>query len=369
MDLVGLARVRSAGGKWYVLVVVDDYSWYAWVFFLEDKGETFGFVRDLFLRLRNKRHGDALRAIHSDNGSEFRNSCFETFCHDLGLEHQFSSLYMPPQNGVVERKNMTLCEMARTMLDELRTPRRFWAEVVNTACYVSEWFYLRVHKKKTCYELIHGRTPKVSHFYVFGCKCFILKKGNKLDKFEARSVDGILFGYASHSRAYRVLSLETNQIVETCEVTFNETQPRSQLVFECAGHDELGEEIFQEEEHELGDDEDGGVVPPAERVHTTSTTLVDDPSPTPMTTNQDRGEAVVEGEVASRREPPRRVQVDHPASRIMGNMNERTIRSRVSNNSHFAHAAFVATFEPKDIRHALSDHNWVNSMHEELENF
>jgi hypothetical protein len=83
------------------------------------------------------------------------------------------------------------------------------------------------------------------------------------------------------------------------------TQPCSQLVFESASDDELSEEIFQEEEHELGDDEDGGVVPPVEHVHTTSTTVVDDPSPTPTTTNQDQGEAVVEGEVASRREPPR----------------------------------------------------------------
>jgi hypothetical protein len=76
MDLVGPARVRSAGGKWYVLVVVDDYSRYAWVFFLEDKGEMFCFVRDLVLRLRNERHENAIRAIRSDNGSEFRNSCF-----------------------------------------------------------------------------------------------------------------------------------------------------------------------------------------------------------------------------------------------------------------------------------------------------
>jgi hypothetical protein len=60
MDLVGPARVQSAGGKWYVLVVVDDYSQYVWVSFLEDKGERFGFVRDLVLRLRNERHGDAI---------------------------------------------------------------------------------------------------------------------------------------------------------------------------------------------------------------------------------------------------------------------------------------------------------------------
>jgi hypothetical protein len=97
---------------------------------------------------------------------------------------------------------------------------------------------------------MHSRTPNVSHFNVFGCKCFILKKGKKLDKFEARSVNGIFFGYASQSRAYRVLNLETNQIVETCKITFDKTQPRSQLVFECAGDGELSEEIFQEEEHD-----------------------------------------------------------------------------------------------------------------------
>jgi hypothetical protein len=76
MDLVSPARVRSAGGKWYVIVVVDDYSRYAWEFFLKGKGETFGFVRDLVLRLRNERHEDAIRAIRSDNGSKFRNSHF-----------------------------------------------------------------------------------------------------------------------------------------------------------------------------------------------------------------------------------------------------------------------------------------------------
>jgi hypothetical protein len=86
-------------------------------------------------------------------------------------------------------------------------------------------------------------------------------------------------------------------------------------------------------------------------------------------TNEDQGDAAAEEEVASRREPPRRVEVDHAASRIIGDMNERTTRLRVWNSSQFAHATFVANFEPKDIGHALYDHNWVNSMHEELQNF
>jgi hypothetical protein len=74
MDLVGPSRVCPAGAKWYVLVIVDDYSRYAWVFFLADKGVTFGFVRDLILRLKNDMNGDVVRAICRDNGSEFKNS-------------------------------------------------------------------------------------------------------------------------------------------------------------------------------------------------------------------------------------------------------------------------------------------------------
>jgi transposase InsO family protein len=106
MVLVGPARVISPGGTWYDLVIVDDYSPYAWVFFLADKGEMFSFVRDLILRLKNERHGDDVRAIHSDNGTKFKNSHFKTFCRDLGLEHQFSSPYVACQNGVVERKKL-----------------------------------------------------------------------------------------------------------------------------------------------------------------------------------------------------------------------------------------------------------------------
>jgi hypothetical protein len=78
---------------------------------------------------------------------------------------------------------------------------------------------------------MYDHTPKESCFHIFGCNTFILKKGKKLDMFEVRLVDGIFFGYAFHSRAYRVLNLETNQIMETCEVTFDKTQPCSQLVF------------------------------------------------------------------------------------------------------------------------------------------
>jgi transposase InsO family protein len=177
MDLIGPTRVSSAGGKWYVHVIVDDHSRYAWVFLSDDKREMFGFVQDLILRLMDERNGDVVRSIHSDNGSEFKNSRFETFCRDLGLEHQFSSPYVACQNGMVKRKNHSLCEMVRMMLDERRTLRRYWAEAVNTACHVGNRNFLRAFLNKTCYELMHRRAPRVSHFRAFGCRCFIFQEG------------------------------------------------------------------------------------------------------------------------------------------------------------------------------------------------
>jgi hypothetical protein len=103
------------------------------------------------------------------------------------------------QNGVVERKNCSLCKMARTMLDEHRTSMRYWAEVVNSASHVGNQIFPRAFLNKTCYELMHRRAPSVSHFRAFGCRCFILRKG-RLDKFESMSSDGIFLVYASHSR-------------------------------------------------------------------------------------------------------------------------------------------------------------------------
>ncbi|WVZ75491.1 LOW QUALITY PROTEIN: hypothetical protein U9M48_023537 [Paspalum notatum var. saurae] len=249
MDTVGPARVVSVSGKWYVLVVVDDFSRFSWVFFMESKDEAFGFVRDLVMRLRNESH-KAMRAIRSDNDGEFRNSRFENFYRDLGLEHQFSSPYTPPQNGVVECKNRTLVEMARTMLDEHRTPRCFWAEAVNTACYITNRIFLRAFLGKTSYELWFS---SVKHLRAFGCRCFVLKKAGHLDKFESRCLDGIFLGYASSSRAFRVWILEAKQVVETCEVSFDETMPCTTPAFELSGDDEEGTPIFEDEEGAVDD--------------------------------------------------------------------------------------------------------------------
>jgi transposase InsO family protein len=170
IDTVGPSRVHSMGDKWYVLVIIDDYSRYSWVFFLESKDEVFENFQSLALRLNNE-YPNYLKAIRSDNGTEFRNASFDEFCLEHGFDQQFSAPRVPQQNGVIERKNHTLVEMARTMLDEHRTPRRFWADAISTACYISNRIFLRSILHLTPFELHFGRKPSVSHFRPFGCKC------------------------------------------------------------------------------------------------------------------------------------------------------------------------------------------------------
>ncbi|WVZ90110.1 LOW QUALITY PROTEIN: hypothetical protein U9M48_036440, partial [Paspalum notatum var. saurae] len=318
MDTVGPARVASVSGMWYVLVVVDDFSRFSWVFFLEFKDEAFGFVRDLVLRLRNESH-KAMRAIRSDNDEEFRNSRFKSFCRDQGLEHQFSSPYTSLQNGIVERKNRTLDEMARMMLDEHRTPRRFWAEAVNTGCYIANQIFLRAFLGKTSYELRFG---SVKHLRAFGCRCFVLKKAWRLDIFESRCLDGIFLGYAFSSRAFRVWILEAKQVVDTCEVMMKKAPPslkmrkvQMMLVMQVPLH------RLQQAQAEAGSAEDVG-------------------------------------EVTSEIVPSRQVQRDHPPHRIIGDLHQLVTRSSVNSLAFFCHSVFVASFEPRDVSHALFDPNW-----------
>jgi hypothetical protein len=113
----------------------------------------------------------------------------------------------------------------------------------------------------TPFELRFGHKPFVSHFKPFGCKCFVLKRGN-LDKFESHSFDDILLGYTPHGRSYRVYNFETNTVVEECDVTFDETAPCPRGVVECAGGKEMVESIFVDEGLQgIDDDEDEPLLP------------------------------------------------------------------------------------------------------------
>ena len=165
----------------------------------------------------------------------------EEYLEEEGIKHEFSAPYTPQQNGVVDRNNMTLIDMARTMLGEYKTPERFWSEAVNTACHAINRVYLHRLLKKTSYDLLTGNKPNVSYFRVFGSKCYILVKKGRNSKFAPKVVEGFLLGYDSNTKAYRVFNKSSGLVEVSSDVVFDETNgsPREQVDLDDIDEDEV----------------------------------------------------------------------------------------------------------------------------------
>jgi transposase InsO family protein len=240
MDLLGPVAYLSIGGSKYGLVIVDDFSRFTWVFFLQDKSKTQGTLKH-FLRRAQNEFELKVKKIRSDNGSEFKNLQVEQYLEEEDIKHKFSAPYTPQQNGVVERKNMSLIDMARTMLGEYKTPEQFWSEAMNTACHAINRLYLHHLLKNTSYELLTGNKPNVSYFRVFGSKCYILVKKGRHSKFAPKAVEGFLLGYGSNTKAYRVFNKLSRLVEVSSGVVFDETNgsPREQVDLDDVDEDEF----------------------------------------------------------------------------------------------------------------------------------
>ncbi|GJR95873.1 retrovirus-related pol polyprotein from transposon TNT 1-94 [Tanacetum coccineum] len=189
MDLCGPMRVQSINGKKYILVIVDDYSRFTWVKFLRSKDETPEFVIN-FLKQIQVGLNKTVRYIRTDNGTEFVNQVMSKYYEGVGIFHQKSVPRTPQQNGVVERRNRTLVEAARTMLIFSKAPMFLWAEAVATA--------------------------------LFGALCYPTNDCEDLGKFQAKADIGIFVGYAPSRKGYRIYNKRTRRLMETIHVTFDE---------------------------------------------------------------------------------------------------------------------------------------------------
>nr|GEX78879.1 retrovirus-related Pol polyprotein from transposon TNT 1-94 [Tanacetum cinerariifolium] len=170
IDLFGPSAVRSYGGNRYTLVIVDDYSRYTWTRFLKDKTEAFDQFETFSKKFQNQL-GCTIVLIRTNHSREFDNEVqFREFCSTNEITHNFSASRTPQSNGVVERKNKTLQEMSRTMLNEQSLPQKFWCNAVDTSTYILNRILIRAILGKTPYELLRGRKPILDYFRVFGRK-------------------------------------------------------------------------------------------------------------------------------------------------------------------------------------------------------
>ncbi|GJT20404.1 retrovirus-related pol polyprotein from transposon TNT 1-94 [Tanacetum coccineum] len=221
MDLCGPMRVQTINGKKYILVIVDDYSRFTWVKFLRSKDETPTVVIK-FLKQIQVGLNKTVRFIRTDNGTEFVNKTLYDYYESVGIFHQKTVPRTPQQNGVVERRNRTLVEAARTMLIFSKAPMFLWAEAVATACYTQNRSLIHTRHDKTPYELVHNKKPDLTFFRVFGALCYPTNDSENLGKLQPRADIGIFIGYAPSRKGYRIYNKQTRQIMETIHVQFDE---------------------------------------------------------------------------------------------------------------------------------------------------
>lgn len=217
-DVWGPASVTSKGGSRYFVTYVDDYSRYAWIYFLKHKNEVFDIFKCWKAMVEN-RTGRKLKTLRSDNGTEYTDGAFKRFCDQEGIVRHWTVRGTPQQNGVAERLNRTLLEKARCMRSNSGLDREWWAESVATAGYVVNRSPHSSLGGDTPYKVWSGEYADYDKLKIFGCTSYYHVKDNKLDN---RAKKAIFLGYAKGVKGYRLWCLEDSKFVISRDVTFDE---------------------------------------------------------------------------------------------------------------------------------------------------
>ncbi|GKA33419.1 putative ribonuclease H-like domain-containing protein, partial [Tanacetum coccineum] len=394
MDLFGLTFVKSLMKKMYCLVVTD---------------ETSGILKSFITGIENL-VDHKVKMIRCDNGTEFKNREMNQFCEMKGILRQFSVARTPQQNGVAERRNRTLIEAARTMLADSKLPTTFWAEAVNTACYVQNRVLVVKPHNKTPYELFHGRTPTLSFMRPFGCPVTILNTIDHLGKFDGKADEGFFVGYSLNSKAFRVFNSRIRIVEENLHIRFSILLPlwtadppysqdlKSSYDDGSKPSSDDGKKVDEDprKDSECKDQEKEDNVNNTNNINTVSSTvnvastnevnaiggktsiklpfdpnmpaLEDDSIFDLLRDDEDDGAVAdmnnLDTTIQVSPNLTTRIQKDHPLNQVIGDLQSATQKRKMSKN--LEEHVFE---EPKKVIHALKDPSWIEAMQEELLQF
>lgn len=220
-DVCGPMKTSSLNDSKYFVLFIDDLTRFCLVYFLKQKSEVFEAFKK-FKALAENQSSCKIKALRTDNDPEYLSERFQKLCEQAGIHHQLTIFYTPQQNGVCERKNRTVLDMAKCLLFESKLPSKFWAEAVNTLVYLLNKLPTVAVKEKTPFEAWYGIKPSVSHLKVFGCVFYALIPAEKRTKLERRATPGIFVGYSSTNKGYRVYDPSTKKILVSRDVRFDE---------------------------------------------------------------------------------------------------------------------------------------------------
>ncbi|GJU92725.1 retrovirus-related pol polyprotein from transposon TNT 1-94 [Tanacetum coccineum] len=215
------APVLSLGGAKYFVSFIDDYSRRCWVYPIKKKSDVFEVFKVYKARVELD-SGTKIKCLRTDNGGEYTGDEFDLFCKQEGIKRQFTTAYTPQQNGVAERMNRTLLERARAMLATASLGKSFWAEAVNTACYVINRSPSTAVELKTPMEMWTGKPVNYSDLHIFGSPVYVMYNTQETTKLDPKSRKCLFLGYADGVKGYRLWDPTAHKVVVSRDVVFME---------------------------------------------------------------------------------------------------------------------------------------------------
>ena len=219
MDVCGPMEEASFGGARYVLTFIDDHTRYTEIAVLENKSQAFQHFR-AYVKRAEKTTDRKLKAIRTDNGKEFINREFKAFCVSEGIVHQTTTPYTPEQNGVAERMNRTLIEKAKCMMFDASLVKKYWAEAVNTACFIVNRCPKPHLGNKSPYEIWSGKSNDLRILRVFGTKVMVHIPKQNRRKLDKKAKEMIFVGYSTTQKGYRCHDPSDNSIHISRDIKF-----------------------------------------------------------------------------------------------------------------------------------------------------
>jgi hypothetical protein len=337
------------GGSIYFLTFIDDYSRKTWVYFIKHKSETFDKFKE-FKALVEKQSGLSIKILISNRGGEYNSNEFLEYCRYHGIEKQFTTSYTPQHNGVAERKNRTIMEMARSMLKGKNLSNEYWAEVVACAMYILNKSPTKIVRDMIPQQEWSGKHHSVSHFKVFGCIAYAHVPKQTRSKLDDKSGKCIVIGYDQQSKEYKLFNPITNKVIVSRYFVFKEEESWDGNIDNTI----IGTRILYEEQGEKGQgektNEQGGI-------------------PSRITQEENSQRQVKQGETSS-------PQVSYDSNPTLESLRSRLRRKktrslqeiydqgdRIDLQSNFS----LFTQDPIYFEDVIKEQHWINEMNEEIE--
>jgi hypothetical protein len=280
----------------------------------------------VFKALTENQTGKRLKAVRSDRGGEFSSGNFKEFCDKNGIKREYTILKTPQQNGVVERQNRPVQQMARSMMNERNIPQTYWVESIHTVVHILNKAHLKPHSDKTPYELWFGRPTSIKHFKAFGSKCYIKNNDEDIGKYDDRADEGIFLGYATNSKGYRCYNKRLHKLVDCIDIKVDEEIP----VRNISSDEPRTEDIVEDEDEQVqGSKREESRLDEDMNIQTDTSQQKEAKSPLII------------------------IRKNHPENQIIGDINEGVkTRRKLIKNSEQSHVVFLSMAEPKNFEEA-----------------